>query len=168
MMPSCAHRGCALINPSRLVSHSARILKVSRYSFLTSSSPSRDEDSFCKTAMPRREDIVSCIDVTIMDRSAHSALPPPLALEHFDRQFVAVIEYGVDLARQAAKPRRVLVLHPQAKGPNSGRSRPVHPYSIPKEGAQNMRQKRCKRPEMRNPRGYPSPALKAGVSREEL
>src|SRR5450631_2920297 len=75
MMPSCAHRGCALINPSRLVSHSARILKVSRYSFLTSSSPSRDEDSFCKTAMSRREDIVSCIDVTIMDRSAHSALP---------------------------------------------------------------------------------------------
>src|SRR6202051_1233864 len=44
---------------------------------LTSSSPSRDEDSFCKTAMSRREDIVSCIDVTIMDRSAHSALPSP-------------------------------------------------------------------------------------------
>jgi hypothetical protein len=42
---------------------------------LTSSSPSRDENSFCKTAMSRREDIVSCIDVTIMDRSAHSALP---------------------------------------------------------------------------------------------
>src|SRR5260370_15792599 len=42
---------------------------------LTSSSPSRAEDSFCKTAMSRREDIVSCIDVTIMDRSAHSALP---------------------------------------------------------------------------------------------
>src|SRR6202035_233146 len=49
---------------------------LSRYtSRLTSSSPSRDEDSFCKTAMSRREDIVSCIDVTIMDRSAHSALP---------------------------------------------------------------------------------------------
>src|ERR1700680_1356563 len=44
---------------------------------LTSSSPSRDEDSFCKTAMSRREDNVSCIDVTIMDRSAHSALPSP-------------------------------------------------------------------------------------------
>src|SRR5258708_35526470 len=42
---------------------------------LTSSSPSRAEDSFCKTAMSRREDIVSCIDVTIVDRSAHSALP---------------------------------------------------------------------------------------------
>src|SRR5258706_13797512 len=27
--------------------------------------------------MSRREDIVSCIDVTIMDRSAHSALPSP-------------------------------------------------------------------------------------------
>src|ERR1700733_15738469 len=44
---------------------------------LTSSSPSRAEDSFCKTAMSRREDIVSCVDVTIMDRSAHSALPSP-------------------------------------------------------------------------------------------
>src|ERR1700681_4542801 len=44
---------------------------------LTSSSPSRAEDSFCKTAMSRREDVVSCIDVTIMDRSAHSALPSP-------------------------------------------------------------------------------------------
>src|ERR1700678_2253847 len=44
---------------------------------LTSSSPSRAEDSFCKTAMSRREDIVSCIDVTIMDRSAHGALPSP-------------------------------------------------------------------------------------------
>src|ERR1700730_6414820 len=44
---------------------------------LTSSSPSRAEDSFCKAAMSRREDIVSCIDVTIMDRSAHSALPSP-------------------------------------------------------------------------------------------
>ena len=42
---------------------------------LTSSSPSRAEDSFRKTAMSRREDIVSCIDVTIMDRSAHRALP---------------------------------------------------------------------------------------------
>jgi hypothetical protein len=44
---------------------------------LTSSSPSRAEDSFCKTAMSRREDIVSCIDVTMMDRSARSALPSP-------------------------------------------------------------------------------------------
>src|SRR6202163_3259635 len=44
---------------------------------LTSSSPSRPEDSFSKTTMSRREDIVSCIDVTIMDRSAHSALPSP-------------------------------------------------------------------------------------------
>src|SRR6195256_4818146 len=44
---------------------------------LTSSSPSRAEDSFCKTAMSRREDIMSCIDVTIMDRRAHSTLPSP-------------------------------------------------------------------------------------------
>jgi hypothetical protein len=182
--------------------------------------------------MSRREDIVSCIDVTIMDRSAHSALPSPyskifpafgagaavthatscevdlspaianrsdlkgnpakraacsaapppsqpnfpmlsatprvlfrdllhrlnrkmqgtvttrdpfeerpeiksrqespLALEHFHRQFVAVIEYGVDLTRQAAKLRSVLVLHPQAQDPDSGRSTTGYPYSIPK------------------------------------
>jgi outer membrane receptor protein involved in Fe transport len=37
----------------------------------------KDEDSFCKTAMSRREDILSCIDVTIMDRSANTALPSP-------------------------------------------------------------------------------------------
>jgi hypothetical protein len=48
-------------------------------SHLTSSSPSRAEDFFCKTAMSRREDIVSCIDVSIMDRSAHSALPSPFS-----------------------------------------------------------------------------------------
>ena len=35
----------------------------------------KDGDSFCKTAMSRREDILSCIDVTIMDRSARTALP---------------------------------------------------------------------------------------------
>jgi hypothetical protein len=39
---------------------------------LTSSSPSRAENSFCKTAMSRREANVSRVDVTIMDRSAHS------------------------------------------------------------------------------------------------
>src|SRR5450631_2732604 len=42
---------------------------------LTSSSPSKDEDSFRKTAMSRREDILGCIDVTIMDRSANTAPP---------------------------------------------------------------------------------------------
>jgi hypothetical protein len=42
---------------------------------LTSSPPLKDGDSFCKTAMSRREDMVSCIDVTIMDRFAHRALP---------------------------------------------------------------------------------------------
>src|SRR6202022_2955842 len=42
---------------------------------LTSSSPSKGEDFFRKTAMSRREDILGCIDVTIMDRSANTALP---------------------------------------------------------------------------------------------
>jgi hypothetical protein len=56
---------------------------------------------------------------------------PPLALEHFDRQFVAVIEDRVDLARQAREPRGMFVLHPQAQDPSSGRPRAGHPYSIP-------------------------------------
>src|ERR1700730_15893064 len=102
--------------------------------------------------MPRREDIVSCIDVTIMDRSAHSALPSSyskifpafwsgaLALEHFDRQFVAVIDHRADLARQAAQPRRLLVLHPQAQDPDSRRSLTGHPYSIPKSPPMTLRQ----------------------------
>jgi len=54
---------------------------------LTSPSPSRDEGSFCKTAMSRREDIVSCIDVTIMDRFARSALPSPYS-KVFLRQYL--------------------------------------------------------------------------------
>jgi hypothetical protein len=33
----------------------------------------------------------------------------PLALEHFDRQVVTIIEHRVDLARQVAKPRRPLI-----------------------------------------------------------
>jgi hypothetical protein len=64
----------------------------------------------------------------------NSRQKPSLALEHFDRQFVAIVENRVDLARQAAKPRSVLVLHPQAQGPNRGGSRTGHPYSILKEG----------------------------------
>src|SRR5882762_2447788 len=42
---------------------------------LTSTAPLQDEDFFRKTAMSRREDILRCIDVTIMDRSTHTALP---------------------------------------------------------------------------------------------
>jgi hypothetical protein len=99
-------------------------------SHLTSSSPSTAEDSFCKTATSRREDIVSCIDVTIMDRFAHSALPSP----HCKILFVAILEHRVDLARQAAKPRRVLLRYPQAQDRNSGRSKTGHLYSVPKSG----------------------------------
>src|SRR5882672_257281 len=53
------------------------------------------------------------------------------SLEHFHRQFVAVVEDRVDLARQAREPRGMFVLHPQAQDPKSGRSRAGHPYSIP-------------------------------------
>ena len=57
---------------------------------------------------------------------------PPLALEHFDRQLVAVVEHRVDLSGQSAKPFDVLVLHPQAQDPNGSRSSTGHSYSIPK------------------------------------
>jgi hypothetical protein len=61
---------------------------------------------------------------TLTARSAFEEWPEiksrqetPLALEHFDRQFVTIIKDRVDLARQAAKPLSVLVLHPQAQEP---------------------------------------------------
>jgi hypothetical protein len=57
---------------------------------------------------------------------------PPLSLKHFGRQFVTVIEHRIDLARQTAQPRSVLVLHPEAQDPNGGRSITGHPYSLPK------------------------------------
>jgi hypothetical protein len=88
----------------------------------------------------------------------------PLALEHFDRQIVAVIEHRIGLARQAAKPRRVLVLHPQAQDPNGGRSRAGHPYSILKT-MQNMG-KTVLNTQKRLPLSLAG--LNAGVSREEL
>jgi methylated-DNA-protein-cysteine methyltransferase related protein len=45
-----------------------------------------------------------------------------------------------DLAGQARKPRRVLVLDPKAQNANSGRSRTRHTYSLTNEDAQNMRE----------------------------
>jgi hypothetical protein len=41
-------------------------LRQAVYSNLDILSALKDGDSFCKTAMSRREDIVSCIDVTII------------------------------------------------------------------------------------------------------
>src|SRR6266478_6707511 len=64
---------------------------------LTSSSPSRDENSFFKTAMSRREDYVSCIDVTIMDRSAHSALPSPYSKIFSAFRAGAAVTHAADL-----------------------------------------------------------------------
>jgi len=55
----------------------------------------------------------------------------PFSLEYFHRQFIAVVEDRIDLARQAREPRGMFVLHPQAQDPNSGRPRTGHPYSIP-------------------------------------
>ena len=46
---------------------------------MTSSPPSKDEDSFCKTAMSRREDIVSCIElmVDVLSCSRNAVEYPP-------------------------------------------------------------------------------------------
>ncbi len=55
----------------------------------------------------------------------------PFALEYLDRQFVAVIEHGVDLAGQRGQPRRMLVLEPHAQDSNWSRSSDTgHAYSI--------------------------------------
>jgi hypothetical protein len=96
---------------------------------------------------------------------------PPLALEHFDRQIVAIIEHRVDLAPHAAKPCRVLVLHPQAQEPNSGRSRAGHPYSMPKNYPVISRQTSRNAGRGRQVRRRVSPSLaglRAGVSRGEI
>src|SRR5580693_4903123 len=69
--------------------------------------------------MSRREDIVSCIDVTIMDRFAHRALPPSPS-EIFPA-------FG---AGAAVTPRGVLVVQPQTQDPDSGGSRTGHSYSL--------------------------------------
>jgi hypothetical protein len=89
----------------------------------------------------------------------------PLTLEHFDRQFVTIIKDRVDLSGQAAKPRSVLVLYPEAQDPNvPGRSRTGHPYSIPKS-LQNTG-KTALNTQKRLPLSLAG--LNAGVSREEL
>jgi hypothetical protein len=96
---------------------------------------------------------------------------PSLALEHFGRQVVAIIKDRVDLAGQAAQPRGVLVLHPQAQDPNSGRSRTGHPYSIPKTYRTTSSQTSRNADRGRQARRRVSlslAGLKAGVSREEI
>ena len=65
---------------------------------------------------------------------------PPLALKHFGRQFVTVIEHRIDLAGQTAQPRSVLAFHPQAQDPNGGSSITGHPYSLPKTPSVTPRQ----------------------------
>jgi hypothetical protein len=97
---------------------------------------------------------------------------PPLALEHLDRQFDAIIKYRGDLARQAAKPRGVLVLHPQAQDPSSaGRSVAGHPYSLPKSHPIAPRQTSRNAGRGRHARRGVSlsfAGLRAGVSRGEI
>jgi hypothetical protein len=91
-----------------------------------------------------------------------------LPLKDFGGQFIAVIKNGIDLARQARKPRRVLVLDPQAQDLNSGRSRTGHVSSLSTEDAQTMRENAVNTQicAMRAP--LPLSGLQAGVSREEL
>jgi hypothetical protein len=108
----------------------------------------KDGDSFCKTAMSRREDIVSCIDVTIMDRFAHRALPSS------DSKIFPALGAGAAVTRAAVsggkrfidfrKPHacvRALVQQHGSKGApariehrlgKSGLGERGGPYSIPK------------------------------------
>jgi hypothetical protein len=92
----------------------------------------------------------------------------PLALKDFDRQFVAVIEDGVDLARQTRKPRRVLVLDPQAQNANGGRSETGPTYSLTNVGAQATPENAAnvQKCAMRAPLSLSG--IKAGVSRAEI
>src|ERR1700721_4257361 len=74
--------------------------------------------------MSRREDHVSCIDVTIMDRFAHSALPSA-----YSKIFPAFrAGAAVTPAAGLGGKRFIDFIKPQ----NSATARAGHPYSIPK------------------------------------
>ncbi len=89
----------------------------------------------------------------------------PFALEHLDRKFVTVIKDRVDLAGQRRKPRRMLVLDPQAQDPNRvGLSRPVHTSRMAMLRLQDRR-----KTALNTQKCVPLylAGLNAGVSREE-
>jgi|ERR1700734_583387 hypothetical protein len=96
-------------------------------SHLTSSSPSTAEDSFCKTAMSRREDIVSCIDDE--DRT--------VGLDRAGARFVQEIfspvgDRGVNRSRSVSMAGAEITRTQQ--DPNRGSPGAGHPYS--KQGLQ--------------------------------
>jgi hypothetical protein len=106
----------------------------------------KDGDSFCKTAMSRREDSLSCIDVTIVDRSAHTALPSS------DSKTLPAFRAGAAFTQQAQDPNRV------------GLSRPVHTSRIAMLRLQDRR-----KTALNTQKCVPLylAGLNAGVSREE-
>jgi hypothetical protein len=102
---------------------------------LTASPTLKDGDSFCKTAMSRREDIVSCIDVNIMDRSAHSALPSP------DSKIFPAFGAGAAVAHAAGlggkrfidfrKPHACVSAFVQQHGSKGAPARIEHRFGLP-------------------------------------
>jgi hypothetical protein len=134
----------------------AKLYKLHRGQSLDILLAPTDEDSFCKTAMSRREDIVSCIDLTIMDRAAHPVRRSrslSMAGAGQDRLQIAVEALGLERRQSlitergesgqspiAARARdrtienrsdgQLISLSPSL--PNGGRLRAGHPYRTPK------------------------------------
>jgi hypothetical protein len=92
---------------------------------------------------------------------------PPLALEHFERQVVAVVEDEIDLVPQTREPCCVLVLHPQMQHTNGTGFVTVHTYSISSRTLQIAREINVNRRKWPMPAPLTLPGSEAGVSREK-
>jgi hypothetical protein len=118
-----------------------------------------DEDSFRKTAMSRREGIVSCIDVKIMDRSANTARPSCKGGGN---------HAGTLSSARAPRPAETEGVPRGQPRSSSGGGRAGHPYSHAKTS--DNPQKRWKIGTTEGHAMHAAPSLarrEAGVSREE-
>src|ERR1700692_2267902 len=102
--------------------------------------------------MSRREDILRCIHITIMDRSAHTALP-----SSYSKTFPTLWAGAVTHARGPGGKLFVEFLEA-----------PVHAYSIANKDADDMRENAANAQIVWAPAPLSHSAIRAGVTGEEL
>jgi len=172
LAPSIANRSDFEGNPAPRAARTAALAPGQSYLSVLSAPPRVFFGDHLHRLNRQMQGALSARDSFEKRPEIESRQKPPFPLEHFHRQFVAVIEDRVDLARQGAQPRGVPALHPQAQDPDGGRSRAGHPYSISKCRSQNT----CANSEKCGPwdaddtprRSLSLAGLKAGVSRGEV
>ena len=103
--------------------------------------------------MSRREDILRCIDITIMDRSAHTALP-----SSYFKTF-PTLWAGAAVTHARGVGGKLFVEFLES---------PVHAYSITNEDADDMRENAANAQIMWAPAPLSHSGVGAGVSAEEL